>query len=63
MCCSDGRPEPIGEHKIRISRYCRAVDTLIFKGRVELEELVKNFKQRHHVLTDYVYGPGKLPVK
>jgi len=30
------------------------VDTLIFKGRVELEEIVKNFKQRHHVLSTYI---------
>lgn len=34
-----------------------AIDSLIQKGEIELEEIVKNFKQRHHVLGKYVIEP------
>jgi len=36
-----------------------AIRTLIAKGRIELEECERNFKQRHHVLADWVVGPER----
>ncbi|CAG9463748.1 unnamed protein product [Pedinophyceae sp. YPF-701] len=32
----------------------KAVALLIFKGRQELEEVIKTFKNRHHLITEYV---------
>lgn len=33
------------------------IDTLILKGRIELEEAMQGFAQRHHMITTYVRGP------
>lgn len=36
------------------------VDILIYKGREELEMVVLQHKQRHHIITDYVNAPKQL---
>ena len=35
----------------------RVVDVLIYKGREELESIVLQHKQRHHLVGEYVLGP------
>ena len=35
----------------------RVVDLLIYKGREELESVVLQHKQRHHLIGDYITGP------
>lgn len=34
------------------------VDLLIYKGREELEMILMQHKQRHHVITQYVHNPA-----
>lgn len=34
-----------------------AIDTLILRGRIELEEAMQGFVQRHHIITTYIRGP------
>jgi len=41
----------------------QAVDVLILKGRMELEECVKNFKQRHHIIANYIVAPETVAAK
>lgn len=33
------------------------VDTLILKGRIELEEAMEGYTQRHHLITAYIRKP------
>ena len=35
----------------------RVTDLLIYKGREELESVVLQHKQRHHLIGDYITGP------
>jgi len=35
----------------------RVIDLLIYKGREELESVVLQHKQRHHLIGDYITGP------
>lgn len=36
-----------------------AIDILIYKGREELEMILMNHKQRHHLVSQYVKNPAK----
>lgn len=36
------------------------VDMLVFKGLEELENVLSHAKQRHHLLSQYVVGPGGM---
>lgn len=36
-----------------------AVDILIYKGREELEMILMNHKQRHHLISQFVHNPAK----
>lgn len=38
----------------------RVVDILIYKGREELEAIVLQHKQRHHLVGEYVLGPRAM---
>ena len=38
----------------------RVVDVLIYKGREELESIVLQHKQRHHLVGEYVLGPRAM---
>lgn len=40
-----------------------AVDILIYKGREELEMILMNHKQRHHLVSQYVKNPALDKVK
>jgi hypothetical protein len=64
--CLDVSPHTRGLHRrlphppsvpFAAPSFNRAIDSLIQKGEIELEEIVKNFKQRHHVLGKYVIEP------
>jgi len=36
-----------------------AIDVLIYKGREELEMILMNHKQRHHLISQYVHNPAQ----
>ena len=40
-----------------------AVDILIYKGREELEMILMNHKQRHHLISQFVHNPAKERVE
>lgn len=40
-----------------------AIDILIYKGREELEMILMNHKQRHHLVSQYVKNPALDKVK
>ncbi|PSC67263.1 NADH dehydrogenase [ubiquinone] 1 alpha subcomplex subunit 6 [Micractinium conductrix] len=35
-----------------------AIDLLVYKGREELEMILMQHKQRHHIITQYVHNPA-----
>ncbi len=37
---------------------CQVIDLLIYKGHEELENLLSQSKQRHHVISKWVVGRG-----
>lgn len=41
----------------------QVVDMLIYKGREELESIMLNHKQRHHLIAEYVHDPMTDKVK
>jgi NADH dehydrogenase (ubiquinone) 1 alpha subcomplex subunit 6 len=40
-----------------------AIDILIYKGREELEMILMNHKQRHHLISQYVKNPAQERVE
>lgn len=40
-----------------------AVDILIYKGREELEMILMQHKQRHHLISEYIKNPAEEKIE